>query len=644
MTSETDLNLNLSAMSKLRAAFAKKPHEADIMSDDRLVRISAPVKLKAGETRTHLPPRPQVTVPLTPPPARPIRTCDLCGEEASAFVEVENVGLVCETCAESMTQWETAAVEQAEEEARVEALLDDRRARDREAPRADEEEEDARRQQAEDDEDRGTDRYTPDQHEALMREMGEWAERGTGEPPVSEEAGASGPAAMPAPASRPIAEALSAEVIPIMKAEAERAVDQAITQVERAQAAVERVERAGYGGPDGVTRAAEAIAEYIAYIKTQFVGRDEMIEMATLAMIAKMHAVYIGPAGTAKSQVLDVLVRGIEDVLKGSAQGNSFMTPDELIGPISLAEIETNDRYVRKTEGRLAGVQLHILDECFKLTSKSFNFLLRSLNEREIYNPEATRIPLHTCLGASNEYPNDPDLRALRDRFAIKMFVEYVTSEQFLAMMRLKQDDQPEVTVSWSAFERLCAEVDRLEDDDQAIPDRVMELLLDLRTHLGGERVSVSDRLFRWARRILIAKALLDGRGVVSTQDIWCLQHTLWDDQKDRSKVRTAIETLIGKLDQTLQDLEKLIDSVAEGWEKYVQAKQQGGAGDATATGMKVRGETMHKVRDMGNALVQIEGGERMSTEQRAVFERLVGKLDALRSATNPVQGVTVSR
>ena len=212
-------------------------------------------------------------------------------------------------------------------------------------------------------------------------------------------------------------------------------------------------------------------------------------------------------------------------------------------------------------------------------------------------------------------------------------------------MMRLKQDALSEVTVDWAAFERLVAEVDRLEDEAAAIPDRVLELLLDLRTHLAGERVQVSDRLFRWSKRILIARALLDGRAVVGQQDLWALQHVLWDDAKDRTKVKAALETLIGKLDQTLAEMEAMIDSVAEGWTKYVEASTKEGAGSSvTAANMRVRGETMSKIGSIGNTLVEIGGGEAMTAEQRSRFEALVGKLDDLRNLVNPVKGVTVTR
>ena len=632
----------------------EKPEPEITVTSERLVSVPRPVTTvnPTGESQ-----RPTYTTPALP--ARPVyqapeivdedddepETCALCGRTSDEVRMDERDGeIVCVECARDMD---------------------------------------------EDDENRGSDLYTEEEHEALLTKLGERErastvtehDRDEAEDALLSQAGelvASLAAAMPVTSPPittpdPLTQAVRSEVMEIMEQHAEQAVDQAINDAEILALAHEAATLLRVAPPEAqaqavaqltpvkqaieqadsltarialvpftVATASHAIREYITYLKGQFIERDDLITHLAIVTIAKMHLACIGPAGAAKSQVMRLFMAGIPDVSKASYQGSAFATPDELLGPISVRDLELNNTYKRNLEGRMAGVKLYELDEGFRLTAKAFNVGLRALNEREVFNPDTIGIPLHSCYVASNDYPADPELRALRDRFAVRMFVGYVSDENFKRMMRLKQDETPAVTVPWAAFETLHAELERLVNDDESYPEGVLDLVLTLRTQLRSERVDASDRIMKWGRRLMTAKALLEGRTVIVPSDLWVLQHTLWDDAKDLPKVRAAIETLVGRLEEDMAELEKVIVSVKEAYDKALVAMEEQAKINGRNVGQQerinLRVDTIRKVDDIKEQLDEMEAKNPLDGALRATFDRLREGQKALRNHVNPVR------
>src|SRR5690606_20606604 len=119
-----------------------------------------------------------------------------------------------------------------------------------------------------------------------------------------------------------------------------------------------------------------------------------------------------------------------------------FSTPEELFGPVSLAELEKGV-YKRNTANKLPEAHFVFLDEIFKANSAILNSLLTLINERIFYNNGGiVHSPLISVIGASNEYPEDENLEALFDRFLLRFELDYIQQDShFLSM--LKENNRP---------------------------------------------------------------------------------------------------------------------------------------------------------------------------------------------------------
>ncbi|MBN1110282.1 MAG: AAA family ATPase, partial [Methanomassiliicoccales archaeon] len=142
---------------------------------------------------------------------------------------------------------------------------------------------------------------------------------------------------------------------------------------------------------------------------SQFVEREEEIAGALLAMLAGEHVLFIGPPGTAKSQLAKAMCERLEGGAFYYYLLTRFTSPEEVFGPLSLNSLQ-KDEFRRRTDGYLPQANIAFLDEIFKANSSILNSLLTILNERMFHNGnEVMEVPILTVYGASNELPEQEE-------------------------------------------------------------------------------------------------------------------------------------------------------------------------------------------------------------------------------------------
>ena len=203
----------------------------------------------------------------------------------------------------------------------------------------------------------------------------------------------------------------------------------------------------------------ERIQNLLNELSVGLFEREECLKLVLLSMFAGKSIFLYGPPGTAKSMIarraslaFDTLGNSriptensripnenstensrIPNKNKGffAYLMNRFSTPEEIFGPIDIAELKKNN-LTRKTDGYLPTAHFAFLDEIWKSSPAILNTLLTIINER-IYRDGNTdvKVPLKGIVCASNEFPPaNQGLEALYDRMILRYFVKPLNEKE----------------------------------------------------------------------------------------------------------------------------------------------------------------------------------------------------------------------
>lgn len=263
-------------------------------------------------------------------------------------------------------------------------------------------------------------------------------------------------------------------------------------------------------------------------LKARFVGRDEVIDLIALAVVAGEHLLLYGPPGTAKS----ALVREFASAVHGRYFEyllTRFSEPNELFGPVDLVKLRAGT-VATVTTGMLPEAEFAFLDELFNANSAILNNLLTVLNER-VYRrgAETHQLPLISTFAASNHLPDDEALGALFDRFLLRVRVDSLPCEQLPALLMAGWAMEASGTGEREADAPSANDLRELARAGRAVElGPVMDVYADAVTKVRDLGVGVSDRRAVKVLKLVAASAVLCGRTTANASDLWVLRY-VWD-------------------------------------------------------------------------------------------------------------------
>jgi MoxR-like ATPase len=356
----------------------------------------------------------------------------------------------------------------------------------------------------------------------------------------------------------------------------------------------------------------------ITILKSYFVERDDIIEALMIGLICKQHLITIGPPGTAKSYLTEAFCRCVEGFQYFKHQLTKYTIPEELFGPYSMAALKA-DQFERKTEDKLTEAHIVDLDEVFNGNSSILNALNSCMNERYF---EKKDIPLQMLVGSTNFIADDPVLQAFFDRFLMRFLVERIHDGKNFKQMLCSGSFQID------AKDRLSmAEVTGLQAKLPGISiDSVIGVIHKLWKLLEKEGIEPSDRRFKWALGALKARALLNGRKEVTSEDLWILRDILWQDKKEQPIVQSVIARAV---DPIVAQLKELLQKAQDQKQEIKNLDMKNSPSDI----LKIT-EALNKLQIIREEIEQIMEQNLVSAQVKAVAHKIVGDVEKIRLDT----------
>lgn len=296
--------------------------------------------------------------------------------------------------------------------------------------------------------------------------------------------------------------------------------------------------------PDALESVRLFRSEVIEPLSARFAGREELIELIALALSASENLLIVGPPGTAKSRVVSELAsritgRYFEYLL------TRFTEPSEVFGPVDLKELREG-RMVTRTEGMLPEAEIAFLDEVFHAGSAILNSLLGIINDGVFRRGiEVRRTGLISIIGATNRIPEDPALRALEDRFTLRVEVRSMEPEHIPELLergwslegeRLrKAEGTVRSRFGTEHLRRIHAALAAV--DLRPVRERIAKSVRRIR----AAGVFLSDRRAVKLQALVAASAALCGRSEALPSDLWPVRY-LWEAPEDASLLEEIVE------------------------------------------------------------------------------------------------------
>ncbi len=298
----------------------------------------------------------------------------------------------------------------------------------------------------------------------------------------------------------------------------------------------------------------------IETIENQIFEKEDIVKLTLLGLISKENIFLLGQPGVAKSLMARQVCKLIKNGKYFEYLMNSFSTPEELFGPISLKKLD-DDIYERKVENYLPESNVVFLDEIWKASPAIQNTLLNIINEKIYINgSNKINVPLNLLISASNELPVENEgLEALYDRFLIRIIVNPIKDDKnFFSLLRSDKN------ISISFLPNLTFTVDEINSFESHInnvylSDEILHFILSLKNelqrNLGENGFYVSDRRWKKVAWILKSLAFANDREEVNATDLLIIKHLLWSKPQEIESINEIFDNVFNKYNLDLLGL-----------------------------------------------------------------------------------------
>jgi MoxR-like ATPase len=257
-------------------------------------------------------------------------------------------------------------------------------------------------------------------------------------------------------------------------------------------------------------------------IGTVIFGKDDVIRLVVVGLIARGHILIEDVPGIGKTTLANVLAKSINCSFQ-RIQFTSDLLPNDILG---VSVYNPKDGEFRFQQGPIFA-NVVLADEINRTTPKTQSSLLEAMNDRQV-SLDSVTYPLpdpFIVIATQNpieHYGTFPLPESQLDRFMLRISIGYPHNEEEKKIVRSKKTGDPVAAVQPVLT---AEEVVQLQNEADAIPieeslmDYIMEIVESTR-HSDLVQLGVSPRGTLSLAKLSQANALVEGRDYVIPDDI----------------------------------------------------------------------------------------------------------------------------
>lgn len=313
--------------------------------------------------------------------------------------------------------------------------------------------------------------------------------------------------------------------------------------------------------PQSASVTQQQAAQLESALRTIIRGKDDVVRLALVAILARGHLLIEGVPGVGKTTLAHALARAIDCGFQ-RVQFTSDMLPSDVLGITVYSTLEQQFEFKR---GPIF-TNILLADEINRTTPKTQSALLEAMNERQVtVDGRAHPLPAPFLVVATQNpiehHGTYPLPESQMDRFLLRVRMGYPESVSEMEILRgaagaARLDElQPVLTVE--DVTRLQQEVAHVKVDDSLV-EYALEIVKRTREndHLS---LGVSPRGSLALYQAAQAMAFLEGRSFCTPNDIKRLAVPTF---AHRVVVNARYSSTLKKADQAEQILSEIVDSV----------------------------------------------------------------------------------
>lgn len=284
--------------------------------------------------------------------------------------------------------------------------------------------------------------------------------------------------------------------------------------------------------------------KYMSACREIVIGRDKVISVATVGLIARANLMLLGRPGEGKSFLCSTMLENITSAKTFFTACSPETDMDAIFGTPVFEDLQ-HGRVKRNVTNTLADCHFAFIDEIGKASDSLHKSMFTALNERVFVNGTAgmMRLPLISTIAATNEALSS-ETAGLNSRFHLKAICHRLNQQERIELLTRRAEGRhlaipDDIKLSLDDIKQSHLDMKRIK-----VPANIIAILVQL-----GETLELTtepdSRKLEICIDLIKGSAYLRMKTECTLEDMEILKYALWDAPEHEPHVSTMVKDIL---------------------------------------------------------------------------------------------------